>query len=137
MELIAEVAEPHLSTVGKVTKLGLPADQTIGILQGVSQLEAHDAELGQAGVGGGKGAWLLVGGDVLQGDVALSGLLVMDDGVPGAEGSALHVLPADAHMVACTQTQLAYMPFPRPSPDRSSVFECSIVRAEGAPRPVH
>ena len=54
-------------------------------------------------VGDGEYAGLLAGVHVVDGDVLLAGLLVVDDGVAVAEGAALHVLPAQPHVVACSE----------------------------------
>ena len=56
----------HLCAVGKVAKLGLPQDQGVGVLQGVAQLEAQDAKLGQGAVADGELAVLLAAEHVCQ-----------------------------------------------------------------------
>ena len=63
----------------------------------------QDAELRQGAVGHSELAGLLAGEYVAERGVALRRLLVVHHGVAVAEGAALAVLPAQAHMVACAQ----------------------------------
>ncbi len=43
---------------------------------------------------------------MLQGNIALRSLLVVDDRMPRAEGTPLHVLSADPHVIALTSANL-------------------------------
>ena len=63
----------------------------------------QDAELGQRAIGHSELAGLLAGEHVAERGVALCSLLIMHHGVAVAEGAALAILPAQAHMVACTK----------------------------------
>lgn len=58
-------------------------------------------------VGHGEDAGLLAGVHVVDGDVLLTGLLVVHHGVAVAEGASLHILPAQPHVVPCTMPRHA------------------------------
>ena len=100
-------AAAYLSRVGKVTKLGLPKYQTVGILQAVSQLKAQSAKLRQVAVGDGELPRRLAAEDVRQGDVFVPVLLIVDERVAVGEGAALNVLPSQSHMVPCMRTMMS------------------------------
>ena len=81
--------------------LTLPDDQTVWVLQTVAQLEAKNSELAQTAVGDGELARSLAGKDMSKRSVFVPRLLVMNDRMPVAEGSTLHVLATEPHMIAC------------------------------------
>mmetsp|Transcript_20431 Transcript_20431/g.40847 ORF Transcript_20431/g.40847 Transcript_20431/m.40847 type:complete len:841 (-) Transcript_20431:60-2582(-) len=108
-----ELVEHRLRPVGEIPELRLPQDQGVGVLQGITLLEPHHAELAEDGVAGGEtrlgvgfGAVVEAGGgegragNVVEGDVFGLGLLAHDGGVTVREGAALHVLAGDADVVA-------------------------------------
>jgi hypothetical protein len=62
----------HLRPVCKVPELGLPQREAVGGLHREAQLEAEDAEFGEAAVADGELAGLLAGKDVGEGRVLLA-----------------------------------------------------------------
>mmetsp|Transcript_26187 Transcript_26187/g.70841 ORF Transcript_26187/g.70841 Transcript_26187/m.70841 type:complete len:310 (+) Transcript_26187:942-1871(+) len=98
-----ELVKDDLCGVGKVSKLRLPQHQAVGVLHAVAQLKAQDAKLRQGAVADSKLAGVLPRENIGQGHVAGAVLLVMDQGVPVAEGATLHILATEAHVVALTQ----------------------------------
>lgn len=68
-----------LSSVGEISKLSLPANQTIRISNGIAVVESHDAIFGEERIIG-----LEVGRNIMQRDVGFSFgiLLIVDDCMP-------------------------------------------------------
>ena len=85
-----ELIDDDLGSVGEVTKLGLPQDERVGILEGVAKLKTQHSEFGERGVGDGEHG--LLGGDVAEGSVGAAILLVVQHGVAVGEGTTLDVL---------------------------------------------
>ena len=89
-----ELVDDDLGAVGKVAELGLPHAEHLGIIHRIAVVEAEHGGLGEGAVVDAEAG--LVGSKVLQRDVALAGLLVVEDGVAVAEGAAATVLSGEA-----------------------------------------
>ena len=93
-----ELIDDTLGVVGKVTKLSLPHDKSVGRGQRVAILETKGSELAQGGVGDNKLALVL--GKVLERSVGIFCLLVVEDSVTLGKGSTLNILTGYTNMVA-------------------------------------
>lgn len=92
-----ELVNDALSVVGKVTKLGLPHDKSVGGRQRVTVLESKSTKLTQRRIGDDKLALVLA--DVLEGSVSGLVLLVVEDGVALREGTTLNILTGNTNVV--------------------------------------
>ena len=93
-----ELIDDDLSAVGEVAKLRFPHGQHVRCTEGVAVVEAEDGELGEQGVVNAETA--LIFSQVLQRDVALTGLVIVKYGVAMAEGAAADVLAREANGIA-------------------------------------
>ena len=89
-----ELVDDDLGAVGEVAELGLPQDEGLGVVAGVSVLEAEDGGFREHGVVDVEAG--LVGPDVGEWNEAGLGLGVDEDGVALVEGAALGVLAGEA-----------------------------------------
>jgi hypothetical protein len=96
-----ELINDDLGTVGEVTELSLPKDQSVGVFKGVSKLESKLGKLGEGGVR--ELSALALGRDVVQWSVSLAGLLVVQNCVALGECTSLNVLTSETDMVALKQ----------------------------------
>ena len=85
-----ELIDHHLGTVGKVTELRFPDHQRIGRGGGVTVLKGQHRFLGEERIVDIKGGPL---GQLVQGNEALTGLLIVQRCVTVGEGTNPHVLP--------------------------------------------
>lgn len=100
-------------TIGKVSELSLPTDEHVGYHQGVAIIEAEDSGFGEERVVATEISLVL--GEVLEGNVTISVLGVVEDGMALRESAATNILPGEAdgaffHEEACESERLCVCP---------------------------
>ena len=93
-----ELVDDDLSAVGEIAELRFPEDEGIGRMERVAVFEAEHGELGKVAVVNPE-LLLLPGLEVIERGITLTGLGIVKDGVPVAEGATATILPrkADGH----------------------------------------
>ena len=91
-----EIVDCDCSSIGKVSELSLPNDQTVWICDWVSILKAKDTVLAEMTVGYSDWIW-----DGFQEDMFFNiSFLVTDESMTMREGTSLYILSWDSNIVA-------------------------------------
>mmetsp|Transcript_838 Transcript_838/g.1138 ORF Transcript_838/g.1138 Transcript_838/m.1138 type:complete len:1008 (-) Transcript_838:79-3102(-) len=94
-----ELIKDNLGAVGEVTELGLPHDERVGVLHGVTKLITEDTELTEVGVGNGELTLSLIRVDMVKRNILLTVILIVDNGMTVAEGTTLDILTRKTDVV--------------------------------------
>lgn len=95
------IVNHHLAAVGKVSELGLPHREAIGVLQAVAVFKPQHAILAQVTVVHRVAVCLFLGEAVLPNKAELFAVdLVMHHRVAVGEGASLHILAREADPIA-------------------------------------
>mmetsp|Transcript_8323 Transcript_8323/g.15408 ORF Transcript_8323/g.15408 Transcript_8323/m.15408 type:complete len:247 (-) Transcript_8323:839-1579(-) len=98
-----ELVKHDLRSVGKISKLGFPDNQTVGIHETVPKLKPQDSKLRQRRVAHLEASWFLVLQNVIKRNMFFTILLVVYYRVAVRKGASLHILSAQSHVVSFPQ----------------------------------